>query len=159
MGNFKRDSAGGKAAGQMCEGNGNRGGRNGNRDEALHAVTPGRYVDLTLDAGFKAVFADRGNKELLIGLLNEIAPGLPLSVQAMLGAAIISTSEMLVGLVVNRWLGLGVWDYSGVRGNLLGQVCLPFFTAWMPLSAFAAVADDFLRLLVFHEPFPPISLF
>ena len=99
MENFKRDSAGGKAAGQMCEGNGNRGGgnnpgangdgggsrngvsgRNGsgdagmNRDEALHAVTPGRYVDLTLDAGFKAVFADRGNKELLIGLLNVLLP-------------------------------------------------------------------------------------
>ena len=69
MGNFKRDSAGGKAAGQMCEGKGNRGGsRNGSRDEALHAVMPGRYVDLTLDAGFKAVFADKGNKELLIGL-------------------------------------------------------------------------------------------
>ena len=100
MGNFKRDSAGGKAAGQMCEGNGNIGGgnnpgangdggrgRNGSgdagmsRDEALHAVTPGRYavtpgryVDLTLDAGFKAVFADKGNKELLIGLLNVLLP-------------------------------------------------------------------------------------
>ena len=93
MGNFKRDSAGGKAAGQMCEGNGNIGGRNNpgangdggrgrngsgdagmNRDEALHAVTPGRYVDLTLDAGFKAVFADKGNKELLIGLLNVLLP-------------------------------------------------------------------------------------
>ena len=76
MGNFKRDSAGGKAAGQMCEGNGNRGGsRNGSRDEAmLTAVMPGRYVDLTLDAGFKAVFADKGNKELLIGLLNVLLP-------------------------------------------------------------------------------------
>ena len=62
MENFKRDSAGGKAAGQMCEGNGNRGGsRNGSRDEALLTAVPGRYVDLTLDAGFKAVFADRGN--------------------------------------------------------------------------------------------------
>ena len=73
MGNFKRNSAGGKAAGQMCEGNG-RGDAGMNRDEALHAVTPGRYVDLTLDAGFKAVFADRGNKELLIGLLNVLLP-------------------------------------------------------------------------------------
>ena len=99
MENFKRDSAGGKAAGRMCEGNGNRGGGNNpgangdgggswngvcglsgrgdagmNRDEALYAVTPGRYVDLTLDAGFKAVFADKGNKELLIGLLNVLLP-------------------------------------------------------------------------------------
>ena len=93
MGNFKRDSAGGKAAGRMCERNGNRGGgnnpgangdggrgRNGsgdagmNRDEALHTAVPGRYVDLTLDAGFKAVFADKGNKELLIGLLNVLLP-------------------------------------------------------------------------------------
>ena len=87
MENFKRDSAGGKAAGQMCEGNGNRGGirngvsgRNGsgdagmNRDEALLTAVPGRYVDLTLDAGFKAVFADKGNKELLIGLLNVLLP-------------------------------------------------------------------------------------
>ncbi len=57
MKNFKKDSAGGKAAGQKCG-----------------AVVPGRYVDLTLDAGFKAVFADRSNKALLIGLLNVLLP-------------------------------------------------------------------------------------
>ena len=106
-----------------------------------------------------SMFADGGVCFVLIGLLDEIAPGLPLSVQAMLGAAIISTSEMIVGLVVNRWLELSVWDYSGIWGNLLGQVCLPFFTAWMPLSAFAAVADNVLRTLIFHEPWPGIVLF
>ena len=57
MKDFKKDSAGGKAAGQKCG-----------------AVVPGRYVDLTLDAGFKAVFADRSNKALLIGLLNVLLP-------------------------------------------------------------------------------------
>ena len=57
MKNFKKDSAGGKAVGQKCG-----------------AAVPGRYVDLTLDAGFKAVFADRSNKELLIGLLNVLLP-------------------------------------------------------------------------------------
>ncbi len=73
MGNFKKDSAGGKAAGQKCERKGNRnaGRRTG---AALSVLTPGRYVDLTLDAGFKAVFADRGNKALLIGLLNVLLP-------------------------------------------------------------------------------------
>ena len=57
MKNFKKDSAGGEAVGQKCG-----------------AAVPGRYVDLTLDAGFKAVFADRGNKALLIGLLNVLLP-------------------------------------------------------------------------------------
>ena len=33
-----------------------------------------RYVPLTTDAGFKAVFADRGNKPLLIRLLNNLLP-------------------------------------------------------------------------------------
>ena len=106
-----------------------------------------------------SMFVDGGVCFVLIGLLNEAVPGLPLSVQAILGAVIISSSEMLVGLVVNRWLELSVWDYSAVRGNILGQVCLPFFTAWMPLSAFASVADDFLRMLIFHEPWPGIVLF
>ena len=57
MKNFKKDSAGGKAVGQKCG-----------------VASTGRYVDLTLDAGFKAVFADRSNKALLIGLLNVLLP-------------------------------------------------------------------------------------
>lgn len=106
-----------------------------------------------------SMFVDGGVCFVLIGLLNEAAPGLPLSVQAVLGAVIISGSELLAGLIVNRWLGLCVWDYSAVRGNVLGQVCLPFFAAWMPLSILASVTDDFLRLLIFHEPWPGIVLF
>lgn len=31
-----------------------------------------RYVNLMTDSGFKAVFADKSNKELLIGLLNHV---------------------------------------------------------------------------------------
>ena len=58
MKNFKKkDSAGGEAAGQKCG-----------------VASTGRYVDLTMDAGFKAVFADRSNKAQLIGLLNVLLP-------------------------------------------------------------------------------------
>ena len=90
MKNFKKDSADGEAVGQKCDGKGNgdmsmsggrnvgrnRGGnssRDKNSDRKSDAI-PGRYVDLTMDAGFKAVFADKGNKALLIGLLNVLLP-------------------------------------------------------------------------------------
>ena len=44
---------------------------------ALPADTSGNpevFVNLTYDAGFKAVFADKANKELLIGMLNLLLP-------------------------------------------------------------------------------------
>ena len=40
-------------------------------DNCYGAEPKGIFVDLTYDAGFKAVFADEANKTLLIGLLNE----------------------------------------------------------------------------------------
>lgn len=33
-----------------------------------------RYVDILSDAGFKAVFGDRRNKDVLIDLLNVVLP-------------------------------------------------------------------------------------
>ena len=103
MKNFKKkDSAGGEAVGQKHVGKGNGSGtaagsgdmsgsrnagqnRGGDRNRRANAggrrrtaakstVVLGRYVDLTMDAGFKAVFADRSNKALLIGLLNVLLP-------------------------------------------------------------------------------------
>ena len=47
---------------------------------------------------------------VLIGLLDEIQEHPPLPLQMLQGAAIVTGLELLVGLVVNRWLGLGVWD-------------------------------------------------
>ncbi len=46
------------------------------------------------------------------------------------GAAVITAVEFLTGLVVNRWLGLGVWDYSARRFQLYGQICLGFSLLW-----------------------------
>ena len=64
------NASGGRNVGQSRGGNGSRGKNSDRKSDAI----PGRYVDLTLDAGFKAVFADRGNKALLIGLLNVLLP-------------------------------------------------------------------------------------
>ena len=52
----------------------------------------------------------------------------------LLSAALITTAEYLTGCVVNLALGWQAWDYSGCRGNLLGQICPAFSLLWLALS-------------------------
>ena len=61
------------------------------------------------------------------------------------GAVICTVLELLAGLVLNVWLGLDVWDYSGVPGNFMGQVCPQFTLAWAALSAVAVWVEDRLH--------------
>ena len=79
-------------------------------------------------------------------------------VQMALGAWGITCAEFLTGLVVNRALGLGVWDYSKQPHNLMGQICLPFAACWVGLAGAAVILDDILRLALFGEAFllPPV---
>ena len=67
----------------------------------------------------------------------------------------VTALELVTGLVVNRWLGLNVWDYSNLPMNFLGQICLPYFLLWVPLCTAAVFAEDGLRWLLFHTPLPP----
>ena len=47
---------------------------------------------------------------------------------------IITTLELLVGLLVSKLLHLHVWDYSTRPLNLFGQVCPLFSFFWFLLS-------------------------
>ena len=47
---------------------------------------------------------------------------LPLIVQAVLSGLAITAGELAAGLVLNVWLGLGVWDYTGQWGNLVALI-------------------------------------
>lgn len=94
-----------------------------------------------------------------IGLINELFSWeLGLVWQSVIGAVIVTVLEFITGLVVNIWLGLGVWDYSNMPFNLLGQICLPFAFAWVALSAIAIVLDDYLRYWMFGEEKPRYKL-
>lgn len=59
---------------------------------------------------------------------------MPRLYQYFLCAAVVTTVEFLVGLAVNRGLGLDVWDYSRQRWNLLGQICPLYSFYWLLLS-------------------------
>ena len=45
--------------------------------------------------------------------------------------------EYVVHWAYEALLGVRFWDYSQVRGNLRGRVCLPFTLAWGVLTAIA----------------------
>lgn len=74
--------------------------------------------------------------------------------QMVIGAVIVTFFEFWTGMLVNRVMHLGVWDYSAVPMNLLGQICLPFTLLWFPLCGIGIFCEDGLRRLLFHEPMP-----
>lgn len=82
---------------------------------------------------------------VFIGLLDEWQDHPPLWIQMVQGAAIVTWLEFFTGLIVNVWLGLDVWDYSDMPGNLMGQVCPQFSVAWFFLSAAAIKLENELH--------------
>lgn len=96
---------------------------------------------------------------ILIGAINEYLPWeLGMIQQAFIGASIVTAVELIAGLILNVWLKLGIWDYSNMPFNLWGQICLPFFFAWVALSVIAIVIDDYLRYWLFNEEKPHYQL-
>ena len=90
-----------------------------------------------------------------IGLINELFPWkLGIVWQALIVGTMVTCLEFITGVIVNIWLKLGVWDYSGLPLNIFGQVGLPFYFAWVGLSVVAIVFDDYLRYWFFGEEKP-----
>lgn len=98
---------------------------------------------------------------LILGELNEglLEWDTPLIWQGVLGSAIVTGAELVTGMILNVWLGLGVWDYSGMPFNYKGQICLPFGILWIFVSIAAIVLDDWLRYWLFGEEHPHYTLF
>ena len=69
----------------------------------------------------------------------------PLWAQAVSCAALVTVVEFFAGLLLNVRLGLGIWDYSHLPGNILGQVCPQFFAVWWGLCAIFIPAFDWMR--------------
>ncbi len=88
---------------------------------------------------------------LLIGSIDRVFPEMPLLMQGVLGACLVTAMELISGLFLNRFLGLGVWDYSSLPYNFLGQVCMAYFFLWIVVSWAAVVLEDVLRSGLFGE--------
>ena len=95
-----------------------------------------------------------------LGLINEILPwSMPLWRQILTGTAIITVLEFIMGCIVNIWLGWNVWNYNGLPGNILGQICPQYCLLWLPVSLAGIVLDDWLRFWWWGEERPRYRIF
>ena len=96
---------------------------------------------------------------VFLGLINEVLSWqMPLWQQMIIGAIEITILEFVTGCIVNLWFGWGVWDYSGLPGNLLGQICPQYFVLWLPVALAGIVLDDWIRYWKFGEERPHYRL-
>lgn len=79
------------------------------------------------------------------GILDEREHPPPFWTQVIIGAAIATGLELAAGLILNVWLGLGVWDYSHMPGNLWGQICPQFTLAWAALMVVSIKLENIMH--------------
>lgn len=72
----------------------------------------------------------------------------PLWLQAMACAALVTIVELLSGIIINVWLQMDVWDYTGIPGNIMGQICPQYSATWYGLCIIFIPAFDWLRWAV-----------
>ena len=95
---------------------------------------------------------------ILIGIINEITPKMPLIRQMFLSAIIITVIEFVSGCILNLCLGWNIWDYSDEFGNILGQICVKHSIYWFLLSNIGIVLDDYIRYFLFGEEKPKYTI-
>ncbi|WP_215640100.1 putative ABC transporter permease [Mediterraneibacter faecis] len=96
---------------------------------------------------------------IICGVINEKSRCMPLVLQQLIAASGITVIEFIFGLILNVWLGLNMWDYSNMPGNILGQICPQFMVLWFFLSAIGIILDDVIRWRLFGEEKPHYHLF
>lgn len=50
--------------------------------------------------------------------------------KVVLGSLCITAVELIFGLIFNIGLKMNIWDYSNLKFNFLGQICILFTVIW-----------------------------
>lgn len=67
-------------------------------------------------------------------IINEHTEKMSKFIKAFFGMFSVTALELTVGLIVNKFFHMNVWDYSGMKFNLLGQISLVFSACWYAIS-------------------------
>ena len=75
-----------------------------------------------------------GSAFISIYLINKAFPNTSILSKSVMGCLLITLLEFTVGLIVNKVYTFGVWDYTGIPGNILGIVSINFSLCWFGIS-------------------------
>ncbi|MBQ8302432.1 MAG: hypothetical protein IJX97_02650 [Clostridia bacterium] len=79
---------------------------------------------------------------IIFSLVAERFQGGSIFMKAAICAFGVTAVEFIFGVIFNIWLGMGVWDYSHLPYNLLGQICPMFTLLWAGIAiAFLPFAE------------------
>ncbi|MBQ9233877.1 MAG: hypothetical protein IJ167_07570 [Lachnospiraceae bacterium] len=67
------------------------------------------------------------------------------------GALIITTLELFTGIIVNLKFDMGVWDYSSLKYNVYGQICLGYTLIWALLSLLCVYFINIIKTYIFEK--------
>ena len=102
---------------------------------ALFTVGGLGYVGLELlwrGYSHSSMFLAGGSCFLMLGKLDQLLDKKGLLFRGVAGAGVVTAVELMAGLLANRHYT--VWDYREMPLNVMGQICLPFTLAWIPVS-------------------------
>ncbi len=90
----------------------------------------------------------------LFAIIEKRFSHLPRLYRCIFGSAAVTVIELIFGLIFNVYLRIGVWDYSKIPFNFMGQICVLYSVLWgflcipvMPL------ARKVYMLLIAHREF------
>ncbi len=68
------------------------------------------------------------------------------------GALSITSLELFTGIIVNVIFDMNVWNYSSVKYNVYGQICLAYTMIWSLLSLLCVYVFCAIKVFLFKTP-------
>lgn len=79
--------------------------------------------------------------------------------QMLLCGLMITAIEFIFGAVVNKYMQLNIWDYSGEQYNFKGQICLLYSNMWFLLSCPMIILHDYMEYILLGQSLPHYKIF
>ena len=82
----------------------------------------------------------------------------PLWLQIFRAVLFLTSLEFTTGIICNKWLKIGIWDYTDQPFQLWGQICLPFIVLFSGLLMLAILLGGMVLWKVFGEERPDFHM-